>query len=260
MSPFVILGLAWLILAGVMLALWVYQRQTGQASWVDVVWTIGVACSAIAVCAGTTSGLPLRRFVIGVLIGFWAVRLAAHLANRIRTMPEDGRYQHAIDAHGDRAQRWLFGFFQSQAVVAVLFAVPLAVAAQNSNPWQTWDYVGCFVWLAALAGETLADRQLQRFRADPHQRGQVCRSGLWSYSRHPNYFFEWLHWWAYVGFAVGAPFGWWTLLGPLTLLYLIVFVTGIPPTEAQSLRSRGDAYREYQRTTSAFFPWFPRRP
>jgi steroid 5-alpha reductase family enzyme len=90
-------------------------------------------------------------------------------------------------------------------------------------------------------------------------RGHTCRDGLWRYSRHPNYFFEWLHWWAYVPLSLGAAGGWATILAPLVMLFFLFCVTGIPATEAQALQSRGADYRQYQRTTSAFFPWFPRR-
>ena len=105
----------------------------------------------------------------------------------------------------------------------------------------------------------LADRQLSAFRMNPANRGQVCRQGMWRYSRHPNYFCEWLHWWAYVLLAVGAAGGWLNVLGPVLMLYFLHKVTGIPPTEAQALKNRGEAYREYQRTTSIFFPWPPKK-
>ncbi|MBV8853549.1 MAG: DUF1295 domain-containing protein, partial [Sinobacteraceae bacterium] len=100
---------------------------------------------------------------------------------------------------------------------------------------------------------------LARFRANPAHRGKTCRAGLWRYSRHPNYFFEWLHWFSYVAFAVGAPLGWLALAGPLLMYVFLRYVSGIPYTEAQALRTRGDDYRDYQRRTSMLFPWPPRR-
>ena len=115
------------------------------------------------------------------------------------------------------------------------------------------------IWLIAVSGESLADWQLSAFRHDPANAGQVCQRGLWRYSRHPNYFFEWLHWWAYVCLAAGSPWGGLALAGPAAMLYFLLKVTGVPPTEAQALKSRGDAYRQYQRTTSVFFPWPPQR-
>jgi steroid 5-alpha reductase family enzyme len=115
------------------------------------------------------------------------------------------------------------------------------------------------VAVLALGGEAIADAQLSRFRRDPANRGTVCRTGLWRYSRHPNYFFEWVHWWAYVLIGIAAPWGWLALFGPALMLLFLFKITGIPPTEARALESRGDAYREYQRTTSVFVPWPPRR-
>src|ERR1700761_3046303 len=140
----------------------------------------------------------------------------------------------------------MFFFFQIQAVGSVLFAVPMLIAARSRAPLGVLDFLGVAIWLIAIGGEATADRQLAAFRRDEANRGAVCQRGLWHYSRHPNYFFEWLHWWAYVALAANAPLGWLTLIGPLAMLYFILFVTGIPPTEAQSLKSRGEKYREYQ--------------
>jgi steroid 5-alpha reductase family enzyme len=115
------------------------------------------------------------------------------------------------------------------------------------------------VWIISVGGEWLADRQLARFRQDPSNKGKVCRQGLWRYSRHPNYFFEWVHWWAYVLIGIGGPWGWLTLFGPAVMLVFLLKITGVPPTEKRALQSRGEAYREYQRTTSVFFPWPPKQ-
>lgn len=112
--------------------------------------------------------------------------------------------------------------------------------------------------MVALAGEALADRQLAAFKADPGSRGRACRAGLWRYSRHPNYFLEWLVWVAYAAFALTSPWGWTSAYAPLLMLFFLLRVTGIPMAEEQALRSRGADYREYQRTTSALFPWFPK--
>jgi steroid 5-alpha reductase family enzyme len=131
---------------------------------------------------------------------------------------------------------------------------------QNPSPTFTlWELAGGLLWLAAVGGEWVADRQLVRFRADPVNRGRTCRDGLWRYSRHPNYFFEALHWWAYVLMGVGVPFGWVTLLGPLLMTVALLKISGFPLAEAQALASRGEDYRNYQRTTSAFIPWFPKQ-
>ena len=134
----------------------------------------------------------------------------------------------------------------------------MLIGAQNESPIGWIDYLGIVVWCLAIAGESLADYQLHQFRQQENTRGQVCQTGLWYYSRHPNYFFEWLHWWSYVCLAITGSWGWLTIFAPLSMLYFILKVTGIPPTEKQALKSRGEAYRRYQQTTSAFFPWFPK--
>ena len=112
----------------------------------------------------------------------------------------------------------------------------------------------------SLHGGAIADRQLRAFARDPANKGKVCDQGLWAWSRHPNYFFEWLHWFSYVLLCWQHPWGWLTVIAPLVMLYFILFVTGIPPTEKQALKSRPKSYRDYQRTTSPFFPWPPQSP
>jgi steroid 5-alpha reductase family enzyme len=160
---------------------------------------------------------------------------------------------------GERAQRNFFLFFQAQALFIVIFALPLLAVTLSPRPaLDLWDALGVVIWVVAVAGETVADRQLARFRADPANRGKTCRLGLWRLSRHPNYFFEWLHWWAYVPLGIGGPWGWVTLLGPAMMWLFLFRITGIPHTEQQALISRGDDYRDYQRTTSVLIPWFPK--
>ena len=116
---------------------------------------------------------------------------------------------------------------------------------------------GAALFVLSVIGESIADAQLRRFRADPANRGKVLQSGLWRSSRHPNYFFEWLVWVAWLVIALASPYGWIAGYCPLLMLWFLYKVTGIPATEEQSLKSKGEAYREYQRTTSAFIPWWP---
>jgi steroid 5-alpha reductase family enzyme len=113
-------------------------------------------------------------------------------------------------------------------------------------------------WAVGLPGEAVADAQLARCKRDPSRRGRTCREGLWRYSRHPNYFFEWVIWVGFFVVALGSPWGWTTVIAPALMLHLLLHVTGIPAAEAASLRSRGDEFRHYQQTTSAFVPWPPR--
>jgi steroid 5-alpha reductase family enzyme len=121
------------------------------------------------------------------------------------------------------------------------------------------EYAGAVLWVFAFLGEVLADAQLARFKANPVNRGKVCDLGLWRFSRHPNYFFEWLIWVSYALFALASPHGYLGLISPALILFFLLKVTGIPATEAQALRSKGEAYRRYQQTTSVFIPWIPKR-
>jgi steroid 5-alpha reductase family enzyme len=172
---------------------------------------------------------------------------------------EDGRYLELRARWGAAANRRFFWFFQAQGVLDVLLAAPLFVACANPAPRiHPLEWAGVGLWAIALAGESIADRQLDAFRRLPASRGRTCRVGLWRYSRHPNYFFEWLVWVAYFVFALASPWGWATVACPALMLYFLFRVTGIPATEAQALRTRGDDYRDYQATTSAFVPWLPK--
>lgn len=243
-----------------MFALWLYERRHNDAGIVDVGWSAGLGLVGVWFAA-SSPGEPWRRTLVAALVGVWSLRLAGYLLlNRVVGKPEDGRYQALRARWGAAAHRKFFWFFQAQAVLAVLFAVPMLVAARSPRPApDRWDALGALVWLAAVAGETTADLQLALFRSRPENRGHTCRAGWWRYSRHPNYFFEWLHWWSYVLIAVDSPAWWLTLGGPALMLLFLFRLTGIPHTERQALRSRGDDYRRYQQTTSVFVPWFPRR-
>lgn len=243
-----------------MASLWAWQWWRRDASIVDVGWSAGLGLMALFL-AVTGSGDALRRCLLALLTGTWSARLAGYLfVNRIWGRAEDGRYQSLRRRWGPRAQRNFFVFFQFQAWLVVIFALPMAVVAHHeASGWRIWDTLGVGLWALSVGGESVADAQLARHRREPRNRGRTCRSGLWRYSRHPNYFFEWLHWWVYVALAAGASAWWATLLGPALMLLFLFRITGIPATERQAVASRGEDYRAYQRTTSAFIPWFPRR-
>ncbi len=153
----------------------------------------------------------------------------------------------------------LFVFFQGQAVIVALFSLPFIAAANNpSLDISLWFVLAVSVFVISVFGESLADRQLAAFRGNPGNRGKTCRTGLWAWSRHPNYFFEWLHWFAYLFLAIGSPQFLLSLIGPVVMLAFLYRVSGIPWTEAQALRSRGEDYVRYQKEVSAFFPLPPK--
>lgn len=241
-----------------MTALWFVQRRTGDAGIVDVGWSYALAASAVF--AGVTGeGLMSQRILIAVLIGVWGLRLGTHiLTDRVLSDGEDGRYADLRERFGaEKIQRVLFIFYQVQAGFVIALCVPFLLAASNTEPLGVLQYTGLGLFVVAKIGESIADMQLKRFKRRPDSKGKTCRVGLWRYSRHPNYFFEWLMWCAYALIAFNAPYGWIGLFA-LFMLLLITKVTGIPPTEKRALRSRGEDYRRYQRTTSPFIPWFPK--
>jgi steroid 5-alpha reductase family enzyme len=254
-----LLLLGWSGAAALMATLWAWHLRLRNAGIVDVGWAVSVG--GLALFYGVFGpGDPWRRALMAMMMTVWGTRLAWYLLHdRVLDRPEDGRYAE-LRARGSVAASWnFFPFFQAQAVAAVLLSIPALLAALDPEPsFGVVEFAAVGLWIVALAGESIADRQLEHFKAQPGNRGRTCRTGLWRYSRHPNYFFEWLIWVAYALFASASPYGWLAAACPLLMLYLLFRVTGIPATEAQALRTRGDDYRHYQATTSAFVPWFPK--
>lgn len=235
--------------------LWLIQIVRKDAGVVDIGWTAGVGAMAIyAACVG--DGWLPRRMVLGAMGGIWSLRLVLYiLKDRVLPPGEDSRYQRLRARWGKRANAWFFVFFTSQSLLVVLFALPFLAGASREHPaFSLVDGLAVAVWLASMGGEWLADWQLARFRGNPENKGKVCESGLWNWSRHPNYFFEWLHWFSYVLLGMGAPGFLLTLIGPTAMYLFLMKLTGIPHVEREALAKRGEAYRHYQQTTSILIP------
>jgi steroid 5-alpha reductase family enzyme len=252
---------AWALAAALQLALWRVQQRTRNAGIVDVGWAASFALVAGLFAWRATAPIEAWGPIAAIVIA-WSVRLTAYLVARgAARSPEEGRYAELRRRWGTRAPRNLFVFFQAQAALTGLlstaFVVPF-VAPPGGPGWAR--ALGAAVAIAGILGEAIADAQLARWKRDPAHRGRVCDTGLWAWSRHPNYFFEWCYW---VGLAVyGLAFTPWGLiaLAPQAIILASIFgVTGIPPTEAQAIRSKGDAYRAYQRRVSRFVPQPPKR-
>jgi steroid 5-alpha reductase family enzyme len=247
-------------LCGLFALFYLLARRLNNYGIVDIVWSYAFAVLALFY-ALLGPGWLTRRVLLATMVTLWSARLGTHLYRRVMSHHpvEDGRYvQLRQDWAGNFAPK-MFGFFQLQAASVVLLGVAFFIVSLNPAPQlHPLEMAGALLWLLALAGEALADRQLAAFKHDPASKGRVCQVGLWRYSRHPNYFFEWLVWVAYFVFALASPFGWLAVIGPASILFLLLRVTGIPLTEQQALRTKGEAYRRYQQTTSAFVPWPPR--
>lgn len=254
------MNLLWLILAiwGVMAVLfaglWAIQRKTGNAGIVDLAWTLGTGAAGLILVSQGAAPL-VRRVIVGTIVAVWSLRLSYHLARRIFSEPEDGRYADMREQWGDRFQSRMFLFFQIQASWTVLFAIPMLSAAMNPTAGLQWfDIVGLLFFAASIVGESVADQQLSRFKRNPDSRGKVCRVGLWKYSRHPNYFFEWLHWFAYLFISWGTVWMIGSVAGVMVMYLFLTRITGIPITEKRISRTRKAEYEIYQQEVSPFFP------
>ncbi len=249
---------AWAVSAIIMLVLWAIQYKTENAGTVDVAWSFLTPLVGVWLILADDIENGIRQYLIIAFALFWGFRLGAFLYQRVMNEVEDGRYRYLREYCGNRAHLVMFVFFQMQATWTILFALPFWAASRNdSTGLELLDITGIVIWLIAMAGETISDRQLHKFRMNIVNKGMVCNLGLWRYSRHPNYFFEWLQWWAFVLIGYGSDYWWLTWLGLVVVYVFITRITGVPYTEQQSIRSRGDAYREYQKTTSMFFPMPP---
>lgn len=249
-------------LSVLMAGAWVVQQRTGNSGWVDTIWTFSLglvgAGSALWPIGGASPNA--RQWLVAALVALWSVRLGSHIAARTAGIKDDPRYAAIAGEWGVNASRRMFVFLQNQALGSIPLVFAIFVAARSpGDALRAQDYLGALILLVGIAGEALSDRQLKTFRDNPDNKGKVNTVGLWGWSRHPNYFFEWFGWLAYPVIAIspGNPWGWATLLAPIFMYWILVHVTGVPPLEKQMLQSRGDRYRDYQARTSMFFPLPP---
>lgn len=226
----------------------------------DIVWSLGLGAGSIFLFFE----LDTRSFSAWaalVLMLLWSTRMGTHLYfNRILSDKEDNRYQRLIE-HSGTSWKWVFLLcFLLQIFFIFIFLFPIKAAMNSSEAsFVGFQVFGFIIGCLALVGESLSDIQLNQFCSNPHNKQKVCKEGFWRYSRHPNYFFEWLFWFSFVGLALGSERFYIALIGPLVMYVFLRFITGVPFAEMSSLESRGDAYKQYQQETNVFFPWFPRQ-
>lgn len=251
-------------MAAAMTSAWSIARHPGKSGWTDTIWSYAVGGCGVAAALLAPSGPAQRHWLLAAMIGLWGLRLGTHILKRTLKGRDDPRYAQLRRDWGRAWERRLLRFLLVQAAAGLVLLVAILASAANPAPFPAWsDWAGLALILFAGAGEGIADSQLRVFAADPANQGKVMDRGLWAVSRHPNYFFEWLGWWAFALIAIGPagdwPWGYAALIGPLFVYWLLNHASGIPPTEAHMLRSRGDVFRDYQRRVSAFFPWPPKR-
>jgi steroid 5-alpha reductase family enzyme len=258
-----------LVLIGLCVAMgggWLLARQIRNGGAADVVWSFATGAAGVAYALTPTKGFTPgpRAWLVAILVAGWSLRLGLHLWRRTAAAAhEDARYAQFRREWGVSFEPRLFIFLQIQALASALLTLAMLAAARNPAPFPAWsDVAGMALLAAAVVGEGAADAQLEAYKADPKHRGGICDVGLWAWSRHPNYFFEWLGWLAYAVIAIGPagawPLSWLALVGPAFMFVLLLFVSGVPPTEASMARSRGAALADYQARVSPFVPWPPR--
>lgn len=266
MNPITAIVIAALVLSAMMAAAWAVQKATHQSGWADVFWSFSIGMGGLIVALMVAGDAPVERgWLVGGMVAFWSMRLGFHILSRTAAATsEDPRYADLRREWGGNFQARLFQFLQIQALCGVGLVVTVYAAAHRPGPaFLITDYLGVALLILSVVGEGIADRQVRAFTADGRNHGKVCDRGLWSWSRHPNYFFEWLGWVAYPIIAISFAGDWWqgwlSLIGPALMYWLLVHVSGIPPLEKHMLKSRGDAFKAYMARTSAFFPLPPRK-
>jgi steroid 5-alpha reductase family enzyme len=260
-APFA-LALAFMLL--VMIAAWLTVRATRNGGWTDVFWTFGTGLAGAGVALWPVTGehSMLRQGLVAGLVAVWSLRLGLYIAWRVTHHDEDQRYVRLKHEWGAGFYGKMLGFLLLQApITAVLTLSIRAAAARPMAGLALSDVAGLCILAVAIAGEGLADRQMREFKRDAANKGKVADTGLWSWSRHPNYFFEWFGWLAYPVMALGAgyPAGWLALIAPAAMFLVLTRLTGVPALEQHMLRTKGEAYAAYQRRTSAFFPLPPKK-
>ncbi|MDO1558811.1 DUF1295 domain-containing protein [Brevundimonas sp. 2R-24] len=246
----------------VMATAWLTQRAVRDTGWVDVFWTFGSgAMLALAALWPSDAALPERQWLAAAVAVVWAGRLGVYVASRVAKGPEDSRYAQLRRLWGADYQRRLFGFVLIQAPATTLLALSVFTAAHAGEPTLGWrDLIAVLILAIGIGGEALADEQMRRFKATPGH-GPIMDQGLWSWSRHPNYFFQWFGWlaWPVMALDLAEPFTLTTLVAPAVMYLILRHGSGVPPLERTMLESRGETFRDYQSRVSVFFPLPPRR-
>lgn len=237
--------------------LFLFSKLIKNAGIVDVFWAASFGVISL-VFAAASPGLLERKVALLIAVLPWSLRMTIHLLVRfLKEHPhEDKRYASLREQWGQRADLMMYLVFLFQGVLITILSAPFLLVAANTNSGiGAAEILGVSICLTGTVGEAIADEQLRKFKDNSDNKGKVCSYGLWNYSRHPNYFFEFIVWVGFYVLAASSPFGLFTIYCPLLMLYLLTQMTGIKISEEQSLKSRGEAYRNYQQTTSAFFPW-----
>jgi steroid 5-alpha reductase family enzyme len=235
---------------------WIVSLFKGDVSIVDSLWSLIFLALCTTWFVEYEFTTP-RSVILLALVALWAVRLSAYITWRNRDEGEDARYQAMRRKHSPNfAIKSLFIVFLLQGLLAWIISLPLLAAITGSRPLNLFDGLAAALVLFGVLFESIADAQLAAFKAKPDNQGRVMKHGLWRYTRHPNYFGECCVWWGFYLFAVAAG-GWWSVLSPLLMTFLLLRVSGVALLE-KDIVERRPAYRQYIEQTNAFIPGVPR--
>jgi steroid 5-alpha reductase family enzyme len=244
---------------GFMFVLWLYSLAVRDASIVDSFWGPGFALIGW-LSFSLTEGYQPRKLLLVTLVTIWGLRLGLHIFTRNHGKGEDYRYKAMRKQYGDRFPLVsLFTVFGFQGLLMWFISMPLQIAQLAGMPDRLtlFDYLGATLWAIGFLFEALGDWQLKKFKAEPGNKGKVMDKGLWRYTRHPNYFGDATLWWGYYLIACAVPYGFLTLLSPLTMTIFLMKVSGVSLLE-KSLKKNKPGYAEYIARTSSFFPLPPK--
>jgi steroid 5-alpha reductase family enzyme len=260
MSFLEVYGIVALVILGYMAILWIVSLILQNSSIVDIFWGAGFVMANWVYFALTPEGFATRKWLIGVLVTIWGLRLSLYILWRNWGKGEDFRYRKwREEAGGNWWWRSFFKVFLLQGVLMWIISAPLLAAQIGATPARLaiLDFVAVAMWATGFFFEAVGDLQMARFKGNPANKGKVMNTGLWRYTRHPNYFGEATMWWAYYLVALAAG-GWFTIFSPILMTTLLLRVSGVALLE-KSLKETKPKYKEYVETTSAFIPWFPRK-
>lgn len=235
---------------------WVISLLRNNVTHVDSMWSLFFVIAAFS-SGILTSATSMRAQIILILVSIWALRLFVYLTWRNWGPHEDHRYVQI--RNNNQPNFWLKSIviiFGLQAVLAWIISMALFGAVTSDKPINTLDYIGILLVILGFIWETIGDWQLSSFKANPSNKGKVLNTGLWRYSRHPNYFGEFCIWWGFYVIAVAAG-AWWSVISPLLMTLLLLKVSGVSLLESTIIERR-PAYAEYIKNTNAFMPWFPK--
>lgn len=243
---------AFFVLFGVLTALWALSVRIKDSSIVDIFWGLGFVLLSLMLNSFTSKGVW-----VALLVTLWGSRLSLWLAMRNLGKGEDARYTAMRNKWG---AKWpwvsLFIVFYFQGFLMCVVSLPVQMAVSRSSEFTIFDLLGTLVVLFGITFESVADWQLKTFKSDPQNKGKIISTGLWTYSRHPNYFGDFVVWWGFYFFAVSVG-AYWTFIGPLVMSVLLMRVSGVTLLE-QAMSTR-PGYQAYIARTNAFFPWKPKR-